>query len=103
MITEEVCDTKTSLAELAEPIKLYPQFTKNVRVTDKAAVLSDKCVLDALKEVEKSIDGNGRALLRQSGTEPVIRIMIECEDEESCKKYADQIADKVKERGYEVE
>ncbi len=103
MITEEVCDTKTSLAELAEPIKLYPQFTKNVRVSDKAAVLSDKCVLDALKEVEKAIDGNGRALLRQSGTEPVIRIMIECEDEDLCKTYADQIAEKVRERGYEVE
>lgn len=103
MITEEVCDTKTSLAELAEPVKLYPQFTKNVRVSDKAAVLADKSVLDALKEVEKAIDGNGRALLRQSGTEPVIRIMIECEDEESCKKYADQIAEKVRERGYEVE
>ncbi len=103
MITEEVCDTKTPLAELAEPVKLYPQFTKNVRVLDKAAVLSDKCVLDALKEVEKAIDGNGRALLRQSGTEPVIRIMIECEDEESCKKYANQIADKIRERGYEVE
>ncbi len=103
MISEEVCDTKTSLAELAEPVKLYPQFTKNVRVSDKAAVLSDKCVLDALKDVEKAIDGNGRALLRQSGTEPVIRIMIECEDEESCRIYADQIADKIRERGYEIE
>ena len=103
MITEEVCDSKTSLAELAEPVKVYPQYTKNIRVRDKAATLGDREVQAALNKVEKLIDGNGRALLRQSGTEPVIRIMIESESDEKCREYADIIAKAVYEGGYSVE
>ncbi len=103
MITEEVCDTKISLAELAEPVKLYPQYTYNVRVKDKASVLADKDVISALDDVKKNISGEGRALLRQSGTEPVIRIMIECESEDKCRQYAKIIADKIVERGHCVE
>ena len=103
MLTEEVCDTKTSLAALAEPVKLYPQYTKNIRVADKALTLADKAVTDSLSEVEKLIDGNGRALLRQSGTEPVIRIMIEAQSMELCKEYADIIAKVIKDRGHSVE
>ncbi len=100
MITEEICDRKTSLASLAEPVKLYPQYTKNIRVKDKAAVLSDKDVLNAKDEVEKLINKKGRALLRQSGTEPVIRIMIESESDDLCRKYADIIADAVIKNGH---
>ncbi len=100
MITEEVCDSKTTLAELAEPVKLYPQYTKNIRVKDKSAVLSDNEVVSSLDKVKKLIGGEGRALLRQSGTEPVIRIMIESENENKCKEYANIIADKIIERGY---
>lgn len=103
MVTEEVCDRKTSLSKLAEPIMLYPQYTKNIRVKDKPAVLNDKEVLATLEEVEKLIDGNGRALLRQSGTEPVIRVMIESESEEKCVSYADMIINKIIERGHSVE
>lgn len=100
MITEEICDRKTSLASLAEPVKLYPQYTKNIRVKDKAAVLADSDVLKAKEEVEKLINKKGRALLRQSGTEPVIRIMIESESDELCRKYADIIADAVIKNGH---
>lgn len=103
MITEEICDSKRSLSELAEPVKLYPQKTKNLRVRDKAAVLSDAQVLKAKDEVEKLIDGKGRALLRQSGTEPVIRIMIEAQSEELCDSYIEMIAKVVTERGHCVE
>lgn len=103
MVTEEVCDTKLSLAELAEPIMLYPQFMKNVRVKDKAAVLSDDEVICSLKEVEKLINGKGRALLRQSGTEPVIRVMIESENEEKCREYAEKIVNTIIERGHSIE
>lgn len=103
MMTEEVCDSKLTLSELAAPVKLYPQFMKNIRVKDKAAVLSDQEVLKELSEVEKLINGKGRVLLRQSGTEPVIRIMIESESEEACKEYAKQIADIIVERGHCVE
>lgn len=100
MLTEEVCDSKLSLAELAEPVKLYPQYTKNIRVKDKPAVRADEAVLKELEEVEKLIDGNGRVLLRESGTEPVIRIMIESESEKKCIEYADRIANVVIERGH---
>ena len=103
MITEEICDSKMSLKELAKPITLYPQYMKNIRVKDKEEALSDKEVLAALAEVEKLIDGNGRALLRKSGTEPVIRIMIEAEDNKKCVEYAEIIANKVYERGHSVE
>ncbi len=103
MITEEICDKKTTLAQLAEPIKLYPQYIKNIRVKDKAAVLSDPDVLKAKEEVEKLINKKGRALLRQSGTEPVIRIMIESESDELCQKYADIIAAAVITKGHLAE
>ncbi len=100
MLSEEVCDSKSSLAKLCEDVKLYPQYTKNVRVKNKAAVLEDSDVLDALKKVEALIDGKGRALLRQSGTEPVIRIMIESETEEKCHEYAEMISDVITNNGH---
>lgn len=100
MITEEICDSKLSLSELAAPVKLYPQKTKNLRVKDKAVALNDSEVLKAKAAVEKLINGNGRALLRQSGTEPVIRIMIEAESEELCDSYIEMIAQTVIERGH---
>lgn len=103
MIAEEICDSKTSLARLAEPIKLYPQYLKNVRVKDKAAVLADPAVLAAKEETEKLINGNGRALLRQSGTEPVIRVMIESETQEQCVEYAEIIVKAIVEGGHCVE
>ena len=102
MVTEEICDTKSSLAKLAEPVTLYPQFLKNVRVVNKAAVLADKKVLAALDQVEKLIDGNGRALLRQSGTEPVIRVMVESESLEKCEEYAEIIVKAIIDGGHQA-
>lgn len=103
MIAEEICDRKSSLAKLAEPVMLYPQYTKNIRVKNKAEVLADSDVLKALEDVEKLIDGKGRALLRQSGTEPVIRVMIESETQEKCEEFAQLIADKIIEKGYKAD
>ncbi|MBE6729032.1 MAG: phosphoglucosamine mutase [Ruminococcaceae bacterium] len=100
MITEEVCDTKLSLSQLAAPVMLYPQKTKNLRVKNKPAVLNDTEVLKAKEEVNTLIGGNGRVLLRQSGTEPVIRIMVEAESEKLCDEYIDIIAKVVIERGH---
>lgn len=100
MLTEEICDSKLPLSELAAPVKLYPQYTENVRVKDKQKVFKDRAVLECLEEVKKLIAKKGRALLRQSGTEPVIRIMIECENEEKCKEYAKKIADAVIKGGH---
>ncbi len=103
MLAEEICDSKTSLAKLAEPIKFYPQHLQNVRVKDKAAVLADENVLAVKEEVEKLIDKKGRALLRQSGTEPVIRVMVESETLEKCKEYVEMIVNAITEGGHCVE
>ncbi len=100
MITEEMCDRKSSLSTLAEPVMLYPQYLENLRVKNKDAVMADKAVLAAVEQVEKQINGNGRALLRQSGTEPVIRVMIEAETDELCREYAAQISNVIKQNGH---
>lgn len=103
MISEEICDSKLSLAELAEPVKLYPQYTVNVKVKDKNAVMKDERVLAEVKNVEKLINHNGRVLLRMSGTEPVIRVMVEAESEEKSIEYAEMVACSIIEGGYKVE
>ncbi len=100
MITEEMCDRKSTLSALADPVTLYPQYLLNLRVKDKAAVMSDTDVLNATAEVEKLINGKGRALLRESGTEPVIRVMIESETDELCHAYADKIAAVIRANGH---
>ena len=100
MITEEICDRKTSLSKLVEPVMLYPQHLINLRVKDKGAVINDTAVLGTLTKVQDLIDGNGRALLRESGTEPVIRVMVESETYETCKEYANMITNTIKERGH---
>jgi len=102
MLCEEICDTKQSLLELSENIKLYPQYTKNVRVKNKEAVLNDENVLKELKAVETCINGKGRALLRKSGTEPVVRVMIESESETLCKEYAARIVDSILKGGHTI-
>ncbi|MBR6510483.1 MAG: phosphoglucosamine mutase [Clostridia bacterium] len=100
MLAEEMCDRKSSLTTLAEGLTVYPQHLVNVRVKSKAAVMEDAEVLAEKEKVNKLIDGNGRALLRESGTEPVIRIMIEAETTELCVEYAEMIAKVIKERGH---
>jgi phosphoglucosamine mutase len=92
MLAEEMCDTKASISSLSEKVTLYPQYTKNVRVKNKSAVISDEKVIKTAKGVEEKIGGKGRVLLRESGTEPLIRIMIECEEQNACISYANEIA-----------
>ncbi len=103
LIAEEICDSKTSLAKLVEPIKFYPQHLQNVRVKDKAAVLADASVLKVKDEVEKLINKKGRALLRQSGTESVIRVMVESETQEKCVEYVEMIVNAIAKGGHCVE
>lgn len=103
MVTEEICDSKSSLSRLVEEVMVYPQYLKNVRVKSKEDAMNDKNVLEKVNEVEALIAGNGRVLLRQSGTEPKVRVMIEAETEEKCKEYAEIIVDAIKEGGHCVE
>ena len=103
MLAEEICDTKLTLSELAEPVTLYPQYTKNIPVKDKESVLNDEAVLLEKAEVEKLIAKRGRVLLRKSGTEPVIRVMVESESENLCREYAERISNVILNRGHGVE
>ncbi len=103
MITEEMCDQKCTLSKLCEEVILYPQHIKNVRVKDKEAVIIDQNVTKEVQEIEKLINGKGRILFRQSGTESVIRIMVECESMQNCVAYADKIAEKIKSGGHILE
>ena len=103
MVTEEICDSKSTLSTLVEDVTLYPQFMKSVRVSSKDDVMNDKSVIASVRKVEDLINGNGRVLLRPSGTEPVIRVMIECESEEKCRKYTDMIIQTIVEGGYTVD
>ena len=103
MVTEEVLERKEKLSKLVAPVKLLPQKIKNVRVTNKAAVIDDEVVQAKFKEVNEKIGDNGRALLRQSGTEPVVRIMVECPTIAECDEYIEKIYNVIKKRGYVCE
>lgn len=100
MLAEEMCDRKSTLSNLCEGLTVYPQHLVNLRVKDKSAVMNDSEVLKEKEKVNKLINGNGRALLRESGTEPVIRIMIEAETVALCEEYAEMIAKVITERGH---
>lgn len=100
MLCEAMCDSKATLGELVRPLTLYPQYTENVAVRDKNIVADDPAVKQALSQVEKEIDNKGRILLRRSGTEPVMRVMVECESLEKCKEYAHRIIQVICERGH---
>ncbi len=103
MLCEQVCDSKRSLAALCDGITFYPQLTLSLHVKNKQAALADKGVLAALENVTARIGKKGRALLRESGTEPVIRVMVECENEESCAAYAQILADALRAGGHVIE
>ena len=90
-IMEVMLEKKETLSRLASEVTILPQVLKNVRVADKAAALGDEDVKQAAADVEKALGSDGRLLLRQSGTEPLIRVMVEAESTEICEKYVDQV------------
>ncbi len=100
MLCEEVCDRKLPLSKLTEGLTLYPQRLINLRVKDKHAVLTDGEITAVKDAVTEELCGNGRVLLRESGTEPVVRIMVEAEEEKMCDIYCERIAKAVRERGH---
>ena len=102
MLAEEISDTKKSLASLAAPVKYYPQYTKNVRVKSKSAVTADERVAHAIATARERLAGEGRILLRESGTEPVVRIMVESTSEALCHTLADTVAQAIREGGHEL-
>ncbi len=99
MLTEALCASKGLFSALTEGVFLYPQEQKSVRVSDKQAALNNKAVKEEYAKINEEIGGNGRALLRASGTEPKIRIMLECETVEMCSSYIDRLYKVMKEEG----
>ncbi|MBR4139395.1 MAG: phosphoglucosamine mutase [Lachnospiraceae bacterium] len=93
---EVLIEKKTTLGTIASEVKIYPQLLENLRVTDKDIVLNHPDVLAAEKEVEEALGDNGRILVRASGTEPLLRVMVEAETQELCKKYVKKVIDAMK-------
>jgi phosphoglucosamine mutase (EC 5.4.2.10) len=87
---------RLSLNELASAVKLFPQVLINVRFAGGANPLESEAVKAVAADVEKRLEGKGRILLRKSGTEPLIRVMVECEDGTLAKQCAEEIAEAVK-------
>ena len=102
MLMEVMLEKKTKLSELRKNLKIYPQLLKNVKVADKKAAMEDLEVAAAVKEAEEALGGNGRILIRESGTEPLIRVMAEAETEELCNKYVGNITE-ILEKKYKTE
>jgi phosphoglucosamine mutase len=88
------------MSALAAPVVFYPQVLKNVRVKSKPDAQNDADVQKAVEEVAKALGDTGRILVRESGTEPVIRVMVEAESDEICEKYVDQVIDVIREKGH---
>ncbi len=101
-IVETMVENKKSLAQLTEPVEIYPQLLINVRVHDKKTAQEDPDVQAAVKEVEQLLGDKGRILVRESGTEPVIRVMVEAETDEICHEYVLKVVNVIKEKGHAV-
>ncbi len=93
---------KKTLSELAAPLVIYPQVLKNIRVTDKTQAQDDVDVKAAVEAVANALGADGRILVRESGTEPVVRVMVEAGSTEECEKYVDQVIEVIKSKGYAV-
>ena len=102
-IMEVMLEKKEPLSKLVSEVTIYPQVLKNVKVKDKQAAQDDPAVQAEVKKVEETLGSEGRILLRQSGTEPVVRVMVEAADEETCEKYIDQVIDVMKAAGHLLE
>lgn len=94
-IMETIIESKKTIDELLLPIKIYPQVLKNLPVTDKQKVLNDINVKNKINEIENKLGNDGRVLVRPSGTEMIIRVMVEAKTEEECENYVNQIAEEI--------
>lgn len=103
MLMEVMLEKKVKLSELRKELKIYPQVLKNVRVADKPAARQDEDVIAAVKRAEEALGDEGRILLRESGTEPVIRVMVEANTEQLCRQYVEEVVDVLHKKGHAVE
>ena len=102
-IMEVMLAKEKPLSELAAPVVFYPQVLKNVRVKSKPEAQNDPDVQAAVAAVAEKLGDEGRILVRESGTEPVIRVMVEAGSDEICEKYVDEVIDVIRSKGHVVE
>ena len=102
MIMEVIMEKKQTLAKLCSDVKIYPQLLKNVRVTDKKTARENPAVQKAVDDVAAALGSDGRILVRESGTEPVIRVMVEAATDEICRQYVEQVSQVIRAEGLEA-
>lgn len=99
LLMEVMLEKKQTLAKLTEEVKIYPQLLKNVRVSDKKTAREHAEVIKAVEAVTEALGNDGRILVRESGTEPVIRVMVEASTDELCEKYVNQVVEVMHQQG----
>ena len=99
---EVLCAKKVPMSKLSEGFRMYPQVLENVKVADKAAAQNDPAVRAAVQQVADALGDTGRILVRESGTEPLIRVMVEAESDEVCRKYVGDVVGVIKDQGHAV-
>ncbi|HAT02103.1 MAG TPA: phosphoglucosamine mutase, partial [Oribacterium sp.] len=98
-VMEAMLEKKQSLKTLCQGFTVYPQVLKNVEVKDKESAQKDPAVVQAVEDVTNALGADGRILLRASGTEPLVRVMVEADTQEKCEKYVDQVIAVMKDQG----
>ena len=99
MVMEAIIEKKQTLGTLADEVKIFPQLLKNVRVKDKKTALDNTTVQAAVEKTAEELGTDGRILVRESGTEPVIRVMVEAASDEICEKYVDSVVKVIESEG----
>ena len=103
MIMEACIEQKATLCDLAKEMKVYPQILRNVRVADKKTARENPVVMKAVEEAARALGTDGRILVRESGTEPLIRVMVEAGTEEICAEHVNNVVRVMEEEGLVVE
>ncbi len=101
-VMEVLMEKKMPLSELAAPVRIYPQVLKNIKVRSKPEAQNDPDVQAAVAAVAEKLGDTGRILVRESGTEPVIRVMVEADTEELCNEYVDSVLEVIRSKGHAV-
>ena len=102
-IMEAIIDQKSDLKSLTRDLKIYPQLMLNVRVKDKDATLNNQVVKEKIEEVSNRLDDTGRVLVRASGTEPLVRVMVEAETDKLAKDSCNEIVDAINKEGLSID
>jgi phosphoglucosamine mutase len=100
---EVIIQNKTKLSDLIKEVQIYPQILENVRVNNKKTAREDIEIVNAVAKVTEELGDNGRILVRESGTEPVLRVMVEAPTTKDCEKYVNMVVDKLKSQGHVIE